>query len=109
MLRLRGEERERRRGDGDRRLRGERLTLRREDDLGLISRDRSRPGPMSGRNRFLSGESSRSASLLLRSGERLRALRGGDLVLEGDCLDVLSEAPGGALWRGEALRRLAGL
>lgn len=41
--RLRGEERERRRGDGDLRLRGERLILRRGADLGLVSRDRSLP------------------------------------------------------------------
>lgn len=40
--RLRGEERERRRGDGDLRLRGERLILRRGGGLGLASRDRSR-------------------------------------------------------------------
>lgn len=53
LLRLRGEERERRRGDGDRRLRGERLILRRDDDLGLVSRDRSLPGPTSARERFL--------------------------------------------------------
>lgn len=41
--RLRGEDRERRRGDGDLRLRGERLILRRGADLGLLSRDRSLP------------------------------------------------------------------
>lgn len=51
--RLRGEERERRRGDGDLRLRGERLILRRGADLGLFSRDLSLPGPRSGRGRFL--------------------------------------------------------
>lgn len=51
--RLRGEERERRRGDGDLRLRGERLILRREAALGLFSRDLSLPGPASGRGRFL--------------------------------------------------------
>lgn len=53
LLRLRGEERERRRGEGDLRLRGERLILRRAADLGLLSRDRSLPGPASGRGRFL--------------------------------------------------------
>lgn len=51
--RLRGEDRERRRGDGDLRLRGERLILRREGGLGLFSRDLSLPGPTSGRGRFL--------------------------------------------------------
>lgn len=53
LLRLRGEERERRRGDRDLRLRGERLTLRREGALGLMSRDRSLAGPTSARERFL--------------------------------------------------------
>lgn len=97
LLRLRGEERDRRRGDGDLRLRGERLILRRAANLGLFSRDLSLPGPTSGRGRFLSGESCLSASLLLESGERLRALLGGDLVLDGEwlCLDVLSEALAG--------------
>lgn len=51
--RLRGEDRERRRGDGDLRLKGERLILRRADDLGLFSRDLSLPDPASGRRRFL--------------------------------------------------------
>lgn len=52
--RLRGEERERRRGDGgDLLLKGERLILRREADLGLVSLDRSRPLSKSGRGRFL--------------------------------------------------------
>lgn len=51
--RLRGEERDRRLGDGDLLLRGERLILRREDDLGLFSRDLSLPGPASARGRFL--------------------------------------------------------
>lgn len=94
LLRLRGEERERRRGDMDLLLRGERLILRRATPLGLFSRERSLPGPASGRGRFLIGESCLSASLLLGSGERLRGLRGGDLVLIGDwlCLDALSAA-----------------
>lgn len=52
--RLRGEERERRRGDGgDLLLKGERLILRRLADLGLVSLDRSRPLSKSGRSRFL--------------------------------------------------------
>lgn len=51
--RLRGEDLERRRSDGDLRLKGERLILRREDDLGLFSRDLSLPDPVSGRGRFL--------------------------------------------------------
>lgn len=94
LLLLRGDERERRRSDGDLRLRGERLILRREAALGLFSRDLSLPGPGSALGRFLSGESCLSASLLLLSGERLRPLLGEDLVLEGEwlCLDVLSEA-----------------
>lgn len=113
--RLRGEERERRRGDGDRRLKGERLILRRVADLGVISRDLSLAGPASARGRFLIGESCRSASLLLTSSERLRPLRAGDLVLDGEwlCFDVLSEALAegwwASLWRGEALRFLTGL
>lgn len=53
LLRLRGEERERRRGDMDLLLRGERLILRRATPLGLFSRERSLPGPASGRGRFL--------------------------------------------------------
>lgn len=70
--RLRGEERERRRGDkGDRLLKGERLILRREVDLGLVSLDRSRPLSKSGRGRFLwkdtrvNGESHMRTLLLL--------------------------------------------
>ena len=51
--RLRGEDRERRRGDGDLRLRGERLILRRGASLGLVSRDLSLPVPKSCRGRFL--------------------------------------------------------
>lgn len=52
--RLRGEDRERRRGDrGDLLLKGERLILRRGADLGLVSLDRSRPLSKSGRGRFL--------------------------------------------------------
>lgn len=51
--RLRGEDRERRRGDGDHRLRGERLILRRADDLGLFSRDLSLPDAVSPQGRFL--------------------------------------------------------
>lgn len=113
LLRLRGEERERRGGDGDLLLRGERLILRREDDLGLLSRDRSPSGPASARDRFLIGESCLSASLLLASGERLRALLGGGDLLDGECFEVLSEALAevwwASLWRGEALRFLAGL
>lgn len=50
LLRRLGEERERRRGDGDLRLKGER---RQEDALGLFSRDLSLPCPKSGRGRFL--------------------------------------------------------
>lgn len=65
----------------------------------------------------LRGESCLSASLLLMlmSGERLRPLLGGDLVLDGEwlCFDVLSEALvegwWASLWRGEALRFLMGL
>lgn len=111
LLLLRGEERDRRRGDGDLRLRGERLTLRREDALGLVSLERSLAGPTSGRARFLAGESCLS-SLLLMSGERLRPLRGDGRVLGGEvCLDVLSVAlpEGWSLWRGEVLRRRPGL
>lgn len=48
------------------------------------------------RTTHLRGDSCRSSSLLLalRSGERLRALRAGDLVLDGEwlCLEALSEA-----------------
>lgn len=52
--RLRGEDRERRRGDrGDLLLKGERLILRRAANLGLVSLDRSRPLSKSGRGRFL--------------------------------------------------------
>lgn len=113
LLRLRGEERERRRGDWDRRLRGERLILRRAPNLGLFSLDQSLPGPMSGRGRFLIGESCLSTSLLLGSGERLRGLLGGDLVLDGEllCFAALSAAIGGwaSRWRGETLRFLMGL
>lgn len=115
LLRLRGEERERRLGDMDLRLRGERLIRRRGAARGLMSRDRSLPGPISTRGRFLSGESCLSNSLLLGSGERLRTLLGEDLVLEGEwlCLAVLSEALADG-WRasrcrGEALRLLGGL
>lgn len=50
------------------------------------------------------------------SGERLRPLRGGVLVLEGEWLrfDILSEVLAGwwwwaSLWRGEALRFRMGL
>lgn len=110
LLLLRGEERDRRRGDGDLRLRGERLTLRR-DALGLVSLERSLPEPTSGRGRFLEGESCLS-SLLLMSSERLRPLRGDARVLDGEvCLDVLSEAlaEGWSLCRGEGLRRRLGL
>lgn len=52
--RLRGDDRERRRGDrGDLLLKGERLILRRAANLGLVSLDRSRPLSKSGRGRFL--------------------------------------------------------
>lgn len=52
--RLRGEDRERRRGErGDLLLKGERLILRRGAGLGLMSLDRSRPLSKSGRVRFL--------------------------------------------------------
>lgn len=51
--RLLGEDRDRRRGDGDLLLKGERLILRREADLGLFSLDLSRPDSASGRERFL--------------------------------------------------------
>lgn len=111
LLLLRGEERDRRRGDGDLRLRGERLTLRRDDALGLVSLERSLPVPTSARARFLEGESCLS-SLLLLSGERLRPLLGDARVLVGEvCLDVLSEAlaEGCSLCRGEVLRRRPGL
>lgn len=110
-LLLRGEERDRLRGDGDLRLRGERLTRRRAKALGLASLERSLREPTSGRTRFLAGESCLS-SLLLLLGERLRPLRGDARVLEGEvCLDVLSEAPavGWSLCRGEVLRRRPGL
>lgn len=114
--RLRGEDRERRRGDGgDLLLKGERLILRREVDLGLMSLDRSRPLSKSGRGRFLCGESCLSNSLLLTSGERLLPLLGGVLVLDGEWLrlDTLSEALVEGWWasrtRGEALRFLVGL
>lgn len=53
LLRLRGEERERRGGEGDLLLRGERLILRREADLGLFSLDLSLSSPPSARDRFL--------------------------------------------------------
>lgn len=52
---------------------------------------------------------------MLMSGERLRPLRGGVLVLEGEWLrlDVLSEALAdwrrASLWRGEGLRFRTGL
>lgn len=112
LLRRGGEEREgrrgdggevRRRGDGDLRLRGERLTLRREDERGLGSLERSSPSAL---GRFLAGESCRSATLLLLSGERLRPLRGEARVLEGELgLDVLSETEA----EGWSLCLLAGL
>lgn len=64
LLRLRREDRERRLGDIDLRLRGERLILRREGALGLFSRDLSLPGAASGRERFLYGCSTTSTHLL---------------------------------------------